>query len=233
VSGDDNIPDHPILGSDLYLPSLLRIPTLTHLVIRDTHLGDPRWATTPVACNIELLDVRSCCHETEEMNKACIERIMTAVGRTVNGLSIDTAVAPPPEPLPRLRKLYISEFHPVDSVIDTISNLSASPIESLSMQCFEDDVVDVCSALQEFLSLRVERGSEFFEKLSRIDLKIANDSGDVPFDFDPTSEHAEAMEELQKFCCDLKLMSKIPGTDKNFSFNNPVNAALAKNNCSL
>ncbi|KAK7042965.1 hypothetical protein VNI00_008702 [Paramarasmius palmivorus] len=36
VLNDDDIPDHPTLGSDLYLPALLRIPTLRELTIR-TH----------------------------------------------------------------------------------------------------------------------------------------------------------------------------------------------------
>ncbi|KAJ7434751.1 hypothetical protein B0H11DRAFT_2258036, partial [Mycena galericulata] len=53
VRGDEDIPDHPVLGSELSLPSLLSIPSLRQLTIRDTHLGDPRWASAPVACRLE------------------------------------------------------------------------------------------------------------------------------------------------------------------------------------
>ena len=93
VTGDDDIPDHPLLGSELYLPSLLRIPTLTELIIRDTHLGDSRWATTPIACRLKVLDVGSCCHENEDSNRVCTERIMAAVGRTIDEFSLTTSVS--------------------------------------------------------------------------------------------------------------------------------------------
>lgn len=217
VTGDDDIPDHPLLGSELYLPSLLRIPTLTELIIRDTHLGDSRWATTPIACRLKVLDVGSCCHENEDSNRVCTERIMAAVGRTIDEFSLTTSVSdsifakPSATPLQQLRKLHISPFFPVDSVVDTMSNLAGSPIESLSMQCYEDDVVDVCTALEEFLTLRVERGSAFYDKLSRIDVTVtAGDDDDAQsVDIEASAERAAATKRLQDFCRDLRLASRV------------------------
>ncbi|KAL0958422.1 hypothetical protein HGRIS_000564 [Hohenbuehelia grisea] len=220
VSGDDDIAPHPYLGSDLCLPSLLRIPTLRKLIIRDTHLGDPRWATTPVACKLQVLDLGSCYHETDDYNRLCTERIMAAVGPTIDEFSLTTAVAdevfakPTVTPMQRLRKLHISPFFPVDSVVDTVSNLAGSPIETLSMQCYEEDVIDMCSALEEFLSLRVERGPEFYEKLRRLDVFVAaNEDADVD-DEDASAkedcaERAEAVKRLQEFCRDLQLASQV------------------------
>ncbi|KAG6907741.1 hypothetical protein DXG01_007541 [Tephrocybe rancida] len=214
VTGDDDIPDHPLLGSDLSLPSLLRIPTLKKLIIRDTHLGDSKWATIPVACRLEVLDLGSCYHETEEFNAICTERIMAAVGPTVDEFSLTTSVSdtvfatPSVTPLPRLRKLHITPFFPVDSVVDTMSNLAGSPIETLSMQCYEDDVVDVCSALEDFLSMRVERGPEFYDKLTRIDVSVAaNDH--FTSDAEEQEERLEATKRLQDFCRDLQLASVV------------------------
>ncbi|KAF8067668.1 hypothetical protein FPV67DRAFT_1492839 [Lyophyllum atratum] len=214
VMGDDDIPDHPSLGSELSLPSLLRIPTLRKLIIRDTHLGDGRWATTPVACRLQVLDLGSCYHENEDFNRACTERIMAAVGPSIDEFSLTTSVSdtvfakPSVTPLPRLRKLHITPFFPVDSVVDTMSNLAGSPIESLSMQCYEDDVVDVCSALEDFLSLRVERGPEFYDKLTRIDVSVAaNDQS--TFDAEEHQERLEATKRLQEFCRDLQLASAV------------------------
>ena len=46
VTGDDDdsvITPHAVLGSELRLPQLLRLPNLHRLKIRDTHLGDPLW----------------------------------------------------------------------------------------------------------------------------------------------------------------------------------------------
>ncbi|KAG6811836.1 hypothetical protein H0H92_005633 [Tricholoma furcatifolium] len=218
VTGDDDIPDHPVLGSELSLPSLLRISALKKLTIRDTHLGDSRWSTTPVACRLEVLDLGSCYHETEEFNSSCTERIMAAVGPTVDEFSLTTSVSdtlfakPSVTPLPRLRKLHISPFFPVDSVVDTMSNLAGSPIESLSMQCYEDDVVDVCSALEDFLSLRVERGPEFYDKLTRIDVSVTTNSYPSPDKDDESDERAEATRRLQEFCRDLQLASVVGKT---------------------
>lgn len=215
--GDEDIPDHRLLGSELSLPSLLSIPTLQKLIIRDTHLGDPRWATTPVACRLEVLDLGSCYHENEDFNRVCTERIMAAVGRTVDEFSLTTSVSdtvfakPSVTPLPRLRKLHITPFFPVDSVVDTMSNLAGSPIESLSMQCYEDDVVDVCAALEDFLSLRVERGPEFYDKLTRIDVSVAANE-QAHHDEAENEERLEATKRLQDFCRDLRLASVVGKT---------------------
>lgn len=216
VSGDADIPDHPLLGENLYLPSLLQIPTLKELVIRDTHLGDERWSTTPVACHLQVLDLGSCDRANEDSNRQCIERIMSAVGPTVDEFSLMTSVSDAifaerrVTPLQSLRKLHISPFFPVDSVVDTFSNLAGSPIESVSMQCYEDDVVDVCSALEEFLALRVARGSEFYDKLARIDVTVAaNDDSTDEVDLESCNERAQAMKRLQDFCRDLRLASQV------------------------
>ncbi|KAF7323761.1 hypothetical protein MKEN_00597100 [Mycena kentingensis (nom. inval.)] len=210
VKGDEDIPDHPILGSALSLPSLLSIPTLRQLIIRDTHLGDPLWATAPVHCRLEVLDLGSCVHEAPTPNRLAIERIMSAVGPSLSAFSLPTALASPPRtPLPCLRALHISPFVPPDEVADTITTLAASPIEALSVQCFGDDLADACSALETFLALRAERGPAFFGKLARIDVAVAAD--DVySSTYERGSEHDKAAQRLQEFCKNLHLTSCVP-----------------------
>lgn len=193
VQGDDDIPDHPILGSELRLPSLLRLSKLKKLRIRDTHLGDPQWVATPVCCSLEMLDLGSCYHESPDFNRLCTERIMGNVGHTVDEFALNTSLtsqmfdyAKHKElPLIRLRKIHLTPLFPVENVVDTLTTLSGSPIEQLSVQCHEDDVVDMCSALQEFLSLRTERGEKaFYQRLSQITVKAVsdlNDTGVGPF----------------------------------------------------
>lgn len=213
VSGDNDIPSHPLLGEELALPSLLRIPTLRELRIHDTHLGDPLWTRTPSACDLEVLELGGCTHESDDVNSIFIERIMSTIGPTVDEASLSTAIAcnatfaePAATPLKRLRKLRISPFFPVDSVVDTMTNLSGSPIESVFVRCFEDDVVDVCSAVEDFLSLRVERG--FYRNLTSIDVSV------TPSDLSTSSasdaeERADAAKRLQEFCTDLRLESSV------------------------
>ena len=218
VYGDEDVPDHPLVGSELALPSLLRIPTLKKLCIRETHLGDERWITTPVACRLEVLDLGSYVHADEDFNSTCTQRIMSAVGPSVDEFSLSTVVSnsevfakPTETPLRRLRKLHISPFFPVDSVADTVSNLAGSPIETLSIQCFEDDVVDVCEALEGFLSLKVSRGPQFFDKLQRIDVTVAANQGLTSDDEDERSERIAAAKRLQSFCHDLQLANRLAG----------------------
>ncbi|EPQ53455.1 hypothetical protein GLOTRDRAFT_139692 [Gloeophyllum trabeum ATCC 11539] len=189
VAGDEDIEDHPLLGSALYLPSLLRIPTLRKLVIRDTHLGDPRWATAPVACPLEILDLGSSYHETDEFNRVCTERIIRNVGATIDEFTLNTSfgssevdttvthVRPQAEqPLKKLRKLHLTPLVPVDNVVDTLSTLGGSPIERISVQCFEYDVADVCTALQDFLALRGERAETgFYAHLNEIQVTVTED----------------------------------------------------------
>ena len=141
---------------------------------------------------------------------------MSAVGPTVDEFSLATTVSdnlfakPTDTPLRRLRKLHISPFFPVDSVVDTVSNLAGSPIESLSLQCFEEDVVDVCSALEGFLSIRVERGPQFFDKLKRIDVTVTtNEDAAMGPTLEESEERAAAAERLQSFCRDLSLSSAV------------------------
>ncbi|KAH9477408.1 hypothetical protein JR316_0009621 [Psilocybe cubensis] len=214
---DDDIPDHPVLGSELSLPSLLRIPTLRKLTIRDTHLGHEAWTSIPVACRLQVLDIGSCYHGDDGFNTRCTERIMTAVGPTVDEFSLTAAVSdsvfsePTATPLARLRKLHITPFFPVDSVVETMANLAGSPVEKISVQCFQEDMVDICSALEKFLSLRVERGPEFYHKLKQIDVSVTNNADEDEDDDTPTDketqERLEATKRLQDFCRDLQLRS--------------------------
>ncbi|KAF9491703.1 hypothetical protein BDN71DRAFT_1397879, partial [Pleurotus eryngii] len=231
VLGDTDIPDHPVLGAQLNLPSLLALPALRKLHIHRTHLGDPAWASVDVRCKLQVLDLGSCCHENDAVNRVCTERIMAAVGPTVDEFALTTSVQDAKfaqrgmTPLQKLRKLHISPFFPIDSIVDTVSNLAGSPIESLSVQCYEDDVVDTCSAMEDFLSLRVERGPLFYDRLKTIHVTVtAND-----FDFDgdgddgddddvkamgeaddeEAKERSEAFRRLQEFCNDLKLASEV------------------------
>jgi hypothetical protein len=210
---DEDIPNHSVFGSELSLPSLLQISTLRKLTIRDTHLGDARWTTAPILCRLEFLDLGSCYHEDEDFNTCCTERIMAAVGPTVDEFSLTAAVSnslfsePSVTPLRKLRKLHISPFFPVDSVVETMSNLAGSPVEGISVQCFEDDVVDVCSELERFLNLRVERGSDFYHKLKRIDISVTALDDTRSFTEEETEERIAAARRLQAYCDDLHLAS--------------------------
>jgi hypothetical protein len=95
-------------------------------------------------------------------------------------------------------------------MVETMSVLSGSPIEKISMQCFEDDVVDVCSNLGEFLHLKGEREPEFYPNLRHIDVSIT--ANDVPTmnaakRVEERAERAAATRRLSVICNELKLGS--------------------------
>lgn len=217
VVGDDDIPIHPTLGTELSLPSLLRLPALKTLRIRDTHLGDPRWADTPVYCSLQVLDLGSCYHESPEFNRICTERIVNNVGHTIDDLSLNTAITgdsieltKPESPLRRLRKIQLTPLFPVDNVVDTLTTLSDSPVEQLSVRCVLDDIEDVCSALEDFLSSRVERGETALHKHLKDIIVDPVQSLDDAFTLAKGSislneEQAEAVQRVQDYLRDLRV----------------------------
>jgi hypothetical protein len=155
---------------------------------------------------------------------------MAAVGPTVDEFSLTAAVSdtvfsePSVTPLQRLRKLHITPFFPVDSVVETMSNLAGSPVEKISVQCFEEDVVDVCNALEEFLTLRVERGPEFYNRLQRIDVTVTAEDDPHVVSEEETAERVAAARRLQDFCRDLCLSSVV---DKESNVKNVGSARAA------
>ncbi|KAI0830647.1 hypothetical protein BC628DRAFT_1312816 [Trametes gibbosa] len=228
VKGDEDIPDHATLGRELRLPSLLRLPTLKKLRIRDTHLGDPQWETMPVYCSLEVLDLGSCYHESNDYNRVCTERIMGNIGHTVDECALNTALTSQTfahakhteKPLKKLRKIHLTPLFPVENVVDTLTTLSDSPVESLSVQCHEDDVVDMCSALEDFLNLRAERGENgFYQHLHEINVSTVSDLGDAldigvdakkPSQETLSGEGADAVRRLKEYCRDLRLQGVVP-----------------------
>ena len=161
-------------GTPLSLPSILLLPTLRRLALKDTHLGDERWGTVTPRCRLEVLDLGACAHVEEAVNSACTARIVGAVGDSLSEVGIGSAIGgadedavPSPvaaspsssddaatQPLASLRRLHINPFFPIERVVDTMSALAASPVESVRIECFAEDVVDVCARVEEFLTLR-------------------------------------------------------------------------------
>ena len=100
-----------------------------------------------------------------------MEVIVKNVARTspVNRLAIATGLEQTEfqhstTPLKSLRHLELTSFFPIDGIVDTLSTLSGSPIETVAIQCFNDDVEDLCQSVETFLNERVERGSDQFHK---------------------------------------------------------------------
>lgn len=95
ATGDDGIPAHPLIGDELRLPQLYRLPNLKHLRIRDTHLGDPLWAEVKVCCPLEVLDLGSCAHISPAENEAHTVQILARAPPTITTCALSASLPSP------------------------------------------------------------------------------------------------------------------------------------------
>lgn len=215
VVGDGDIEDHPAVGSELSLPSLLQIPTLQQLRIRDTHLGDPLWETVTCLAPISVLDLGSYCHVSPEVKSSHVGKIIKNVAGTspITRLTIAAGLEQT-IPLRSLHRLELSSFFSVDRIVDTLSTLSGSPIETIAVQCFHDDVEDLCEELETFLNERVGReSSRFHHQLKRLIItlisldaieQVADISSSQPY-WGLEECQRVTITKLEDFCSDLGL----------------------------
>ena len=227
VVGDADIEDHRAFGSALSLPSLLQISTLQQLRIRDTHLGDRLWESATCLAPLSVLELGACCHLSPEEGRTHVETIIRNVARAspLNQLAIATGLLQTEfqhstTPLTNLRHLELTSFFLVDEIFDTLSTLSGSPIETIGVQCFNDDSEDLCKSLETFLNERVERGSNnFHQQLEKLLITLVPLEGDEEtaglsssqlYEMLEESQRA-AIKELQDYCGDLGLECGVVG----------------------
>jgi len=217
VIGDEDIDDHPLLGSSLCLPSLLRIPTLRKLQLLDTHLGDHLWASTRPLCALEVLDLGSCGYETAEFNRMCSERIVRNVAChcPIKRLHVNTSLEDDVfrhqhiTPLKLLTHIHLMPLLPADRVVQTLVALSGSPVEKISVECYEEDAVDMCYSLEEFLTMRLQGGEDsLYRVLKEMDLQfvVLNPS-------DPMTDHKDVLERVKWLCKELQLTGVMPSSE--------------------
>lgn len=178
VKGDEDVPAHSLLGNELSLPSLLQISSLRELRIRDTHLGDERWSTVPPQCQLQTLEIGSCCYESPVFNRRCAERIVEAAGRPVEDLTLSSALPSDVKTtaLKSLKTLRTTSLLPIEDLAETLEALSDSPVETLCLECHEDDVEEECAALEDFLSgCGDDEKRPFFPRLKRVSLSTVAD----------------------------------------------------------
>jgi len=214
VVGDEDIESHPILGSNLSLPSLLRIPTLRRLQLSETHLGDPLWGTTPSSPDLQVLDLGACGHQTPEFNMMCTERIINNLARfsSIRELFINTPLQderfkdPFSTPLRSLNHIHLMPLLPVDRVVETLFTLSGSPVHTISVECYEEDALEMCYALEDFLTVRFQQPDiAFYQRLTAVNLQFVV--------LDPSSPmigHNESLGRVKRLCDVMGLSGEMP-----------------------
>lgn len=212
VVGDEDVEPHPILGSNLSLPSLLRIPTLRRLQLSETHLGDPLWGATPSSSHLDVLDLGACGYVTPEFNMVCTERIINNLSRSssIRELFVSTPLQderfrdPFSTPLQSLDHVHLMPLLPVDCVVETLFALSGSPVHTISVECYEEDAVEMCYALEDFLAMRLPP-NVFYQQLKVINLHFV--ALDPSF---PKSDHNWSLGRVRSLCDAMGLVGEMP-----------------------
>lgn len=214
VIGDEDIEPHPVLGSDLSLPSLLRIPTLEKLHLSETHLGDRLWGTTPSSSNLQVLDLGAYSQSDPEFNMECTERIINNLARSssIRELFVSTPLQdemfknPFSTPLRSLEHVHLTPLLPADRIVETLFTLSGSPLHTISVEGYEEDGLEVCCVLEDFLNLVLQHPDATFYK----GLKVMN-LNFVPLDpSHPTSEHNESLGRVMTLWETMGLSGEMP-----------------------
>lgn len=190
VRNDNDIPPHALVGEDLALPNILRIASLRSLVIRDTPLNDVRWESVPVACSINQV----------ELEGPDADRVLARIGPSIQHVSLGVS-APPRAPCPALTRLHTTPDFPPDALAPTLSApaFCSSPISRVDVECFADDLPDLCHAISDFLLVR-QKSPLIWTKLERVDVRVLKGE-ETPCD----EESLAAMTRLIRLCTELKL----------------------------
>lgn len=196
VTNDFDVPPHPLLGSDLALPSLLRLPSLRTLEIRDTWLGcDSKIELDQPAPSLhKLVLTGSMYSDTESEALACTAWLRACP--SLASLELGTTLASLPELLPRVSHVHINASRVLpDDLSSTLDALKSCSVESISIayeqqrhmtsqdvplkteddfarECALDDLQDWSTAIQAFL---LARSDQEWSALARVDVSLRHD----------------------------------------------------------
>ncbi|KAG6379646.1 hypothetical protein JVT61DRAFT_10165 [Boletus reticuloceps] len=199
VTNDFDVPLHPTLGSDLALPSLLRLPSLRTLEIRDTWLGCD--TKIPASSSLDKLILTGSMYaaDTNFEAHACMTWLRAC--HSLRSLELGTALASldeHPSSLPRVSHVHINASRILpDDLSSTLAALHPCSVESISIayeqerhttsdqapvkpllqddfarECALDDLQDWTSAIEAFL---LGRSTQEWGALSHVQVSFAPD----------------------------------------------------------
>jgi len=137
------------------LPSLLSIPTLRHLGIHNTPLGDPLFASTDldVRCQLETIEIGAFESASPTENARWATHILLRAGSHLRGAALGSAVLCTAErlSLPALERVRLTPlFSPchLPSTLRVLASASGS-LRHIHVECLTVDLEDVCDELSE------------------------------------------------------------------------------------
>lgn len=191
ITNDFDVPPHPLLGSDLALPNLLRLPCLRTLDIRDTWLGcDTKIG--PAVAPLERLVLTGSMYATESQSESQACAAWLHACPSLRSVELGTALAPLAHAptTPRVSHVHINASRiPVDALPSTLDALASCSVETLSIAYEQqptddaqkpapddefalDDLQDWSAAVDAFL---LDRSKAEWSALARIEISFAPD----------------------------------------------------------
>lgn len=143
----------------------------------------------------------------------CTERIINNLARSssIRELFVNTPLQderfrdPFSTPLQSLDHIHLMPLLPVDCVVESLLTLSGSPVHTISVECYEEDAVEMCYALEDFLALRLQQPDVFYRRLRVINLHFV--ALDPSF---PRSDHNWSLGRVRRLCDVMGLAGEMP-----------------------
>ena len=144
----------------------------------------------------------------------CTERIINNLARSssIRELFISTPLqderfkGPFSTPLRSLGHIHLMPLLPVDRVVETLFTLSGSPVHTISVECYEEDALEMCYALEDFLTVRFQQPDALFYRRLRV-MNLHFVVLDPSF---PMVEHSESLGRVRRLCDAMGLSGKMP-----------------------
>jgi hypothetical protein len=137
------------------------------------------------------------------------------LGSTIRELSLDTTLSDgfAQTPPGLLGKIHLGCHFAYTELDETLRALAGSPIESISLQTFQDDLADAYGHLKDFLDLRVKRGADsYYSQLRTLHVTLAVWSSEDEADEESVREKAELCGLLEDLCRESRLTCIIADT---------------------
>lgn len=137
------------------LPSLLTIPSLRHLAIHNTALGDPLFASSDlvVRCQLETLELGAFDSASPAENASWSSHILRRVGSQLRSVVLSSGIVGATEALslPVLERVRLTPLFSPSQLPSTLRMLAPASraLRHINVECLADDLEDVCEELSE------------------------------------------------------------------------------------
>ncbi|EIM82104.1 uncharacterized protein STEHIDRAFT_171684, partial [Stereum hirsutum FP-91666 SS1] len=214
------------LSETTSLPYLLSIPTLKHLSIRNTHLGDPTWSSPflPITCSLESLELGAHPDVSPSQNSTFTHSILRRLSISPSAPSLrhitfhaglDNSNDNSAITLPSLSSVHFTPLVIPETIQPSLDAFATSPLSKITLECLKDDLIDMCEELTRYVESLKDR--EVTSCLMVVAVKVVKSlEGDVlareiEADEGLDEDTREAVDGLVAACVDVSIISSVDG----------------------